>query len=191
MHEFTQLGFSPEPQGLALVLKQPWLHLDQVRLNGPSTWLGIESSRNPGNLGTILRAAKACGAEGLMVFGNRGQTADVFDPQVIRASMGAALQLRFVRTTYRELERWSYRSEIRVIGADAAGTLDYRQVKFRRPVLIMLGDERSGLSPGQTAACDVFARLPMARGVDSINVAMAATVLLYEAYGQKHPLRNC
>jgi TrmH family RNA methyltransferase len=137
-----------------------------------------------------MRSMKASGAEGLMMFGNRGQFLDPYDPSVLRASMGAQLGLRIVKTNYKELQRWTYRSEIRVLGADAAGRVDYRSVKFRRPVLLMVGDERSGLSPGQSSACDGLVKIPMASGVDSLNVAMAATVLLYEAFGQKHPAKR-
>ena len=67
-------------------------------------------------------------------------------------------------------------------GADAAGQLDYRKVAYRRPLLLMIGDERSGLSPGQLSSCDSLVSIPMARNIDSLNVAMAAMVLLFEAF---------
>src|SRR5207248_1925643 len=116
---------------------------------------------------------------GLMLFSNRGQTLDPFDPQVLRASMGSSLHLKIIRTSYRELAKWSYRSEVRVLGADSGGRLDFRGVKFRRPILLMVGDERDGLSPGQHSSCDALVKIPMASGIDSFNVAMAATVMLF------------
>jgi TrmH family RNA methyltransferase len=183
--QFESLRFAPEPQGIALVLRQQPLCLSKVKPDRCGTWIGVESIRNPGNLGCILRAMKAAGAEGLMIFGNRGQTLDPFDPGVVRASMGASISLPIVGTTYEDLRRWSYRSEIRVLGADAEGPLDFRSVKFRRPVLIMIGNERTGLSPGQRSVCDGLVRIPMEPGIDSLNVAMAATVMLFEAHGQK------
>lgn len=188
--QFEQLPFSPEPEGIGLVLGQVTRDLNKVKLSHHATWIGLESIRNPGNLGTILRAAKASGAEGLMIFGNRGQTLDPYDPAVVRASMGASISLSYVRTSYDELRRWTYRSETRVLGADAEGPLDFRSVKFRRPVLIMVGNERSGLSPGQRSACDGFVRISMERGVDSLNVAMATTLLLFEAHGQKRSYKS-
>ena len=72
-----------------------------------------------------------------------------------------------------------------MLGADAAGQLDYRKVAYRRPLLLMIGDERSGLSPGQLSSCDSLVRIPMARNIDSLNVAMAATVLLFEAFRRR------
>lgn len=184
--EFDQLKFAPEPQGIALILRQTMINLQSIRLRNAETWLGVENIRSTGNLGTILRALKAAGGAGLMVFANRGETIDVYDPQTLRASMGAAIGMKIVRTGYKELRSWAFRSEIRVLGADTEGSLDFRRVKFRRNVLLMVGDERHGLSPGQRSACDGFVRIPMASGVDSLNVAMATTVLLFEAFGQKH-----
>jgi TrmH family RNA methyltransferase len=183
--QMVELGFSPEPQGIALIIKQQRLALSKVHLRNPGAWLGIESIRTLGNLGTILRSMVAAGSPGLFLFGNRGTYQDVYDPQVVRASMGAQLALPVVQTTYRDFNQWTYRGEIRVLGADAAGGLDYRKVAYRRPLLFMLGGERSGLSPGQRSVCDSMVKIPMARHIDSLNVAMAATVLLFEAFGHQ------
>jgi len=187
LNDFAKLSFGPEPQGLALIVRQSFLTIDRLKLGNSDTWLGIETIRTPGNLGTILRGLKAAGGSGVILLSNRGHTMDIYDPLVLRSSMGALVGMKVVRGSYRELSRWSYRSEIRVLGADAEGPLDYRKVKFRRPILIMVGDERDGLSPGQRATCDGLVRIPMSAGVDSLNVAMATTVLLFEAHSQKHP----
>jgi len=187
--EFEQLSFAPDPHGIVLVLRQPSFPLDRVRLKHAETWIGLEAIRNPGNLGTILRTAKASGCAGVMLFANRGETLDLFDPLALRASIGAAIGLHVVRTTYRELRDWSYRSEIRVLGADTHGRLNLWTSKLSRNVLFMMGEERNGLSPGQRSQCDEFVRIPMAHGVDSVNVASSAAVLLYEAFRQKQRRR--
>jgi len=183
--QFEQLRFAPDPHGILLILRQRSTALNQVRLKHGETWIGLEAIRNPGNLGTILRTARASGCAGVMLFGNRGETLDIFDPLALRASMGAAIGLRVVHSTYRELRNWSYRSEIRVLGADVEGQLNPWTTKLTRNVLFMMGEERSGLSPGQRSQCDEFVRIPMAPGVDSLNVATSAAVLLYEAFRQK------
>ena len=183
--QMTALGFSPEPQGIVLILRQQLLGLSDIVPRGAATWLGIETFRRPGNLGTIFRSAGASGSPGMFLFGNRGEHQDVFDPLVMRASMGTHFDLKFVRSTYREFAHWEFRLEFRVLGADARGPLDYRKVGYRRPLLLMIGNERSGLSPGQRSCCDDLVRIPMARPIDSLNAAMAATILLFEAFGQR------
>jgi TrmH family RNA methyltransferase len=102
--------------------------------------------------------------------------------------MGALFDQAVVFTSHREFRRWTGRDALIAIGADAGQGVDYRRVSYRRPSLFMLGDERSGLSPGQRASCDAFVRIPMAREMDSINVAMAGTILMYEARNQRHPV---
>ena len=188
--QLEALRFSPEPQGLILVLAQQTIGLQEVKTLKSGMWVGIESLQSPGNFGTILRSMVAADSAGLMLFGNRGQYEDAYDPTVIRASMGAHLMLPVVRTSYAELSRWSRRSEVRVLGADATAQLDYRAIKYRRPTLLMIGSERTGLSPGQRSICDDLVRIPMARGIDSLNVAMAATVILFEAFGQRRAVRS-
>jgi TrmH family RNA methyltransferase len=188
--QMQELGFSPEPQGVALVLRQTPQILPESGTLRPGTWVGVESIRTPGNLGTILRSMVATGSPGVFLFGNQGRYQDIYEPGVIRASMGAHLRLKVVKTTYREFARWTYRSEFRVLGADAKGSLEYRSVNYRRLLLFMIGDERSGLSPGQRSACDDLVRIPMAAEIDSLNVAMAATVLLFESFGQRRAVRR-
>jgi TrmH family RNA methyltransferase len=125
-----------------------------------------------------------------MVFGPVRERADPFDPGCIRASMGASFRLKIVETSHREFRSWRHRYELRVLGADGGAPSDHRTVKMNRPLLIMLGSERDGLSEAQRITCDGFVRIPMSAGVDSLNVAMAGTVLLYEAWGQRHPVRR-
>jgi TrmH family RNA methyltransferase len=183
--QITELGFSPEPQGIVLVLRQQIRRLSEVVPSRVGTWIGVESLQSPGNLGSIFRSGAAAAAPGIFLFGNRNEYQDVFDPLVVRSSMGAHFDLQIVRCTYREFAKWQFRSEFRVLGADPGGTLDYRKVGYRRPLLLMIGNERHGLSPGQLSSCDSLVRIPMARNVDSLNVAMATTVLLFESFNQQ------
>ncbi len=153
-------------------------------------WLGIESIRTPGNLGTILRCGEAVGATGLLIFGPHNAGPDPFDPGVVRASMGSIFGYRIIRTHHAEFRKWPRRSELRVFGATPTNAVDYRAVTYRRPVVLMLGDERSGLSEAQIATCDNFIRIPMKGCLDSLNVAMATAVWLYEVHNQRHPIAS-
>ena len=159
--------------------------------SGPDAcWIALETIRSPGNLGTILRTCEAVGAAGLILLRPRGAVIDPHDPDVVRASLGAVLSRRLVRATPSELRGWARRSDCVVVGATPKGSHDYRAVSYRRPVVLMLGDERKGLSPRQQALCDVTVRIPMAGRGDSLNVAVAAGVLLYEVQNQRHPMHK-
>lgn len=187
--EFVRLSAAEEPQGVLLILRQAWHPLPQ-RVGPRDIWLGVERIRTPGNLGTLMRSASAVGATGVMVFAPARDRADPFDPSCVRASMGSCFRMRVVGTTHREFRSWRHRHELMVVGADGGADRDYRQVKYRRPVLLMLGNERDGLSEEQLNTCDGFMRIPMVGEVDSLNVAMAGSVLLYEAWSQRNPVKG-
>lgn len=181
---FQALSVSSEPTGLLMVFRQTWSPLPQ-RIDRHDLWIGVEHLRTLGNLGTLMRSATAFGATGLMVFGPPRDRTDVFAAQAVRASMGGLFSLRVVQTSHHEFRRWNRRYEVTVLGACPEASMDVRRVSLRRPVVFMLGNERKGLSEAQRGTCDGFVRVPMAPGTDSMNVAMAGTVLLYEAASQR------
>jgi RNA methyltransferase, TrmH family len=187
--EMDLLSGSTEPQATLSVHPQLWQELP-ARVSRQDLWLGLESIRTPGNLGTLLRSAEAAGATGIFGFGRPSELPDPFDPAAVRASMGSLFALRFVRTSHREFRKWKLRYELKVIGADGAAGTDYRAVSLRRSTLLLLGHERSGLSDAQRATCDGFVKIPMDGSVDSLNLAMAGTVLLFEARNQRHPVKR-
>jgi len=87
-----------------------------------------------------------------------------------------------VRTTAEQLRRWVGTNNIQVIGASPDGAEDYRQISYTRPALLMLGSERKGLTDEQRGICNRIVRIPMAEGVDSLNVAVAGSLLMYEVF---------
>jgi len=175
--EFRRLGHANEPQGIGLVVRQPWAALDRK----PGVWLAFEHVRAPGNLGTCLRTAAAMGARGALFL---GEATDPFDPGAVRASMGAIFQQRIVRIGPRHLRAWKRRVNAQVIGTSAHAHLNIDRVRYggRRPTVIMIGCERGGLSDMQASLCDRTVRIPMTGAVDSLNLASAAAILLYETY---------
>jgi RNA methyltransferase, TrmH family len=174
---------------VSVVVRQHWQPLPEcVRPN--DLWIGIEHLRTPGNIGTLMRSAAAVGANGMMIFGPPRDRTDPFDPTTVRASMGAIFGIRLIRTSHHEFRRRRNRCLITVLGAAGEAETDYRSVSYRGPVMLMLGNERTGLSEAQRTTCDGFVKVPMVSGMDSLNVAMAGTVLLYEAFGQRHPVHR-
>jgi TrmH family RNA methyltransferase len=96
--------------------------------------------------------------------------------------MGALFKQKIVRTTAEQLRSWVGMNNIQVIGASPDGTEDYRQVSYTRPSLLMLGSERKGLTGEQRRMCNRIVRIPMVEGMDSLNVAVAGSLLMYEVF---------
>ena len=178
-------------QGVLLALRQRWESLPDV-VEPDHLWIGVESVRTPGNLGTLMRSGDAVGATGLVVF-DRSEAGsplgvDPYDPAAVRATMGSLFSHRLIRTTHRVFRRWPLRRAVTVYGGTPEGAVDYRVPDYRGPTLLMLGDERNGLSPGQRGTCDGFVRIPMVGAPDSLNLAMAGTLMLYETLNQRNPV---
>ena len=187
--QLTRLPTDEQPQGVLVIAHQRWDLLPQSVASG-EIWLGLESIRSPGNLGSLMRTAAAVGATRVVVFDRSVEGSenglDPFDPLAVRASMGGLFALRFTRTTHREFRQWNRETGMWAIGADAAAEVDYRYADYSNATIVMLGDERKGLSPGQRATCQSLVRIPMAPGLDSLNVAVSGGLILYEAARNKH-----
>ena len=171
-------------EGVALVARQRWERLEELRLSAESLWVAANEVEHPGSLGTILRTLDAVGGEGLLVLGD---SADPYDPTAIRASLGAIFTQRVAKASFAEFAAWKRQHGYRVIGASPLGSTDYRAAGYRLPLVLLLGGERTGLSPEQEAVCDVLVRIPMLGRVESHHVAVAAGVALYEVVRQTRP----
>ncbi len=173
-----------ETQGIGAVLRQRWERLTDIRPDTLSAWVALDGIQYPGNLGSILRVAEAAGCDGVMLV---GKSADPYDPISVRASMGAVFFQRLVRCEFEEFAVWTRRHGISVIGASPRGNVDYREASFRPPAVLYMGSERTGLPEQRQAACNHTVRIPMAGRCDSLNVATATGILLYEFIGQSGP----
>lgn len=160
---------NPQPR-IAVFKKKPFsalpTHIDTVL---PA----LEEIRDPGNLGTILRTCHALGLKHLLLV---GECCDLYAPETIRASMGSFAFVECIAASQKEL----IQSQLRLIGTDVVDATNYRQIDYTGAVLV-LGNEQKGLSPELKRACTANAHIPMPGGAESLNVAMAATLLLYEA----------
>jgi TrmH family RNA methyltransferase len=171
-----------DSQGLGAVVHQRWLRLEQVKPRGELCWIALETIRSPGNLGMILRTSDAVGGAGLLILGDQ---TDPYDPGTVRATMGAMFTQRFVRTSREEMMRWKRRSQYLLAGTSPGAARDYQEVSYRPPVILLIGNERKGLSPELQAMCDLVVSIPMVGESDSLNVATATGVMLYELFNQR------
>lgn len=179
---FKYLSQKDGPQGIGAVLRQQWEPLEQLTPGPELSWVVLDAVQDPGNLGTILRTCDAVGNAGVMLL---GASTDPYDPAALRASMGAVFGQRLVRATQPAMLAWKQQHGCLLVGAAGAAPTDYQQIAYRPPVLLWMGSERAGLSAEQQAACDVLARIPMVGRSDSLNLAVATGVLLYEIFNQQ------
>jgi TrmH family RNA methyltransferase len=182
--QFKLLSRRLEPDGIGVVCDQRWSRLIEQHPRPGDVWIGLDTVRTPGNLGAILRTCAAAGARGALLIGGE---IDPYDPAAIRSSMGAIFGTKLVRTSARALDAWkSHRTaeglhQVRFVGTSPGATLDYRQAQYQTPLVLLMGGERQGLRERQVALCDQVVRLPMTDQVDSLNVAVATSLVLYEA----------
>jgi TrmH family RNA methyltransferase len=174
---FSSLADKENPQGiLAVVRKQTW-KLDQLHPGNFPWGVALVAPQDPGNIGTILRTIDAVGASGLLLLEN---SADPYHPSAVRASMGTLFWYPVVQASFVEFLQWSKKQAYTLVGTSAHDSLDYRQVEqVPFPLILLLGSEREGLSAEQRQACDRLLRLPMHGRATSLNLAVAAGVLLY------------
>ena len=182
---YRELTLAAAPQGIGAVVRQQWTPIASVRPERNSFWLAVESIDSPGNLGTIVRTAEATGVAGIFLI---GADADPFDPAAVRASMGSLFAQKLVKCTAREFTDWARTSGASVVASSPRGLLDYKALRCRWPAVLLMGSEKQGLSEHLIETSDFTVRIPMLGNCDSINVAVAAGVLLYELFNQRRRL---
>jgi RNA methyltransferase, TrmH family len=163
--------------GLLAVVREKTLKLAEVGRT-PELWVAMDSIQYPANLGTILRTADATGATGIILL---DASTDPFSTTVVRASRGAIFTQGIVRSTVKEFAQWKKAGGCRVIGTSPAAKPLYTEISYARPLVLLMGSERYGLLEEHIAACDELVRIPMLGKCDSLNVAVAASLVMYEA----------
>jgi TrmH family RNA methyltransferase len=185
---FQSLAAKEHAQGLGIVVRQRWLDLAHIRPGPGQCWVALDTVQYPGNLGTILRTCDAVGGAGVILLGN---TTDPYDPAGVRASMGAIFSQHLARASFAEFAAWCRSHDLLVVGTSPAATLDYQGVGYQPPLVLLMGSEPRGLSREQQALCDVVVNIPMVGHSDSLNLAVATGLMLYEFFNQqREALRN-
>lgn len=180
--DFDALAVSSDPRGIALIVEQRYAALPRIRSGRPATWLALQLVRSAGNFGSLLRTAAAAQVNGVILIGDQ---TDPFDPGCVRSSMGGLFSVPLIRASYGAFESWKRKSGCLVVGTAVNATRDYHSVGYLRPVVLMLGEERRGMTQKQKALCDRLVSIPMPGPVDSLNLAVAGSLMIYEALGQR------
>jgi len=166
------------PQMVMGVFEQRWTAPAAIRPTGNEVWVALDRVRDPGNLGTIIRTADAVGAKGVILV---GQTTDPFATETVRATMGSIFAVPLTRMAEADFIAFAGKWPGTVAGTHLKGAVDYREPDYTgKPVLLLMGNEQAGLTEDLAAACTVLIKIPQAGRADSLNLAIATGVSLFE-----------
>ncbi|GAB4500610.1 MAG: RNA methyltransferase [Anaerolineales bacterium] len=182
---FESFAEKENPQGLAALLRQRSLPLEDSALAGLRFGVALVSPQDPGNVGTIFRTLDAVGGQALFLLEGG---VDVYHPSLVRASMGTLFWKPFFRLSFEEFSAWARRRGAELIGSSAHASRDYRSLEAASlPRILLLGSEQKGLSAQQIAACAETVALPMRGRATSLNLGVAASVLMYALTENQKP----
>lgn len=178
---FKTISTRQNPQGIAAVMRQQWHDLEQIEAGPQELWVALDGVQYPGNLGTILRTCDAVGASGVILLND---ATDPHHPTAVRASMSGIFTQKIVQTDSGRFAGWKRHTNYQLVGASDDATYQYRDLAYTLPMILFLGNEGAGLAPQDRTLCDELVYIPMLGRNDSLNVAVAAGVLLYEILAQ-------
>ncbi len=171
----ASLADKDNPQGVLAIVHQK--HTQLTDLRPIRVGAAIVSAQDPGNVGTILRTLDAVGGEALFLLDGG---VDPYHPTAVRASMGTLFWKSMVQTTFVDFVDWSRQHGIQLVATSAHAETDYRHWRPNQRWILVLGSEQKGLSSEQLKACAAVVSLPMHGRASSLNLAVAAGVLLYD-----------
>jgi len=170
------------PQAVIAAIRQRDSQLENLDAAHPGLWIGLYECRDPGNLGTILRTADCAGAAGVILI---EQCCDPYSIEAVRASMGSLFDVRLAKAGFDAFNAWRQAAGLSMVAASVNGETRHDGVDFTGPSLILMGNEQAGLPLQIEAACDHLCLIPMRGGADSLNLAQATAVMLYEGWRQR------
>ncbi len=181
--DYARLSDTKSPQGILAVLRAYEYSAEEILQKENGLFVFLENLQDPGNLGTILRSSEAAGADGIILNEN---SVDPYNPKVIRATMGSFFRMKFAAVKdLPESIRDFRKAGGAVYAAHLSGEKSYDAVSYGGKSAILIGNESKGLSDQVSKEADTLIRIPMAGQVESLNAAMAATIILFEAMRQR------
>jgi TrmH family RNA methyltransferase len=184
---YQKLAHKEGPQGIGAIVKQDWQAIDHIQVDSGDLWVALDAVSDPGNLGTIMRTAEAVGSRGIILLGH---STDPYDPTAVKASMGAIFSLELAQSDWDSFLIWEKKNQLTIVGTSDSAKTDYQKVEYRRPMILLMGSERHGLPEEMQAACDHVVFIPMEGRTDSLNLAVATGVMLYEIYNKTRILER-
>src|ERR1041385_3149908 len=179
------ISYTTTPQGVVVLAARPQVSETQFKAAQPANPLLVilHGINNPVNVGAILRTAEAAGATGIIA---TKRTSDPFSPKSLRGAMGSAFRVPvWTDAEFQSVVSWCGKQNIRTVAADASGSRSFLEFDWRIPTALVMGPESTGLSENELTTTDESVKIPMQGSTESLNVAVAAGVLLYEARRQR------
>jgi RNA methyltransferase, TrmH family len=168
------------PQTVIAVYPQVFGDLERLDPSAANCWVALQAVRDPGNLGTIVRTADAAGCGGVILVGD---CCDPYSVEAVRATMGSIFAVPLYKAGVEQFVAWRAGWPGSVVGTLLSAATDYRAADYRRPTLILMGNEQAGLPPDLAAICDVNVKIPMRGRADSLNLSVATGIMIYAATG--------
>lgn len=184
---YESIAHKEGPQGIGAIVRQNWTDLDSIRVGKSDLWIALDQIADPGNLGTIIRTADGVGARGVILL---GQSTDPFDPTAVKASMGALFSLELAQAAWSDFIAWRITQGITMVGTSDSAEKDYQHVQYAKPIILLMGSERQGLPIDKQSLCDHMVHIPMKGRSDSLNLAVATAIMLYEIFNQTRRLES-
>jgi len=178
---FQTFALKEGPQGIAAVGFQKWVNIKAIR-QPQGLWIALDNVQDPGNLGTIMRSLDGVGGKGLILLGN---STDAYHPTSVRSSTGAAFSLTIGKTSLKEFRDWKSKEGVPLIGTVCGVAKNYRKYTYPQDMILLMGSEQKGLSKELIEMCEILVTIPMTGSVDSLNIACAASVVLFEIYAKR------
>ena len=180
---FAAVSDTKTPQGVLCVMKQYHYSLDDLAGKKHPFLMILENLQDPGNLGTILRTAEGAGVDGVIL---SRTSVDIYNPKTIRATMGSIYRMPFLYVDQlEEILPELKRRGIRTYAAHLQGKNCYDEENYKEGTAFLIGNEGNGLTEGLSNCADVWIRIPMHGKLESLNAAVAASVLMYEVCRQR------
>ncbi|MEM8539745.1 MAG: RNA methyltransferase, partial [Pseudomonadota bacterium] len=176
------------PQMAIGIFSQQMIDASTIRPEAEDVWVALDRVRDPGNLGTIMRTVDAVGAKGIILI---GETTDPFARETVRATMGSIFATPICRMDEASFIAFAKKWPGLVVGTHLEGSVDYRKPNYaEKPTLLIMGNEQSGMPPSLVDACHQLIRIPQVGRADSLNLAIATGVCLYEVRRDNLSLEN-
>lgn len=180
---FKKISDTRSPQGILCVMKQYQYTLEDVLTKENQTLVLLEDIQDPGNLGTILRTGEGAGIDGVIM---TKDTVDIYNPKTIRATMGSIYRMPFIYVdSLKETIEKLQDKGIVVYAAHLKGKAYYDSFDFKKGCAFLIGNEGNGLKKETADLADFYLKIPMEGQVESLNAAIATTLLMYEAFRQR------
>ena len=179
---YAKMAYRGGTEGVIATVRTRNLGLADLRTEGSPLYIVLESVEKPGNLGAVLRSADAAGADGVIAC---DPLCDIYNPNVVRASIGAIFTVPTVEASSEETIKWLKSNNIQILTAQLQDSSPYYNTPMLGGTAIVMGTESTGLSQPWRKAADAHIMIPMAGRLDSLNVSVSAAVLLFEAIRQR------